>query len=221
MRKKFFWASILAVLWAFSPDSRNASADEIDPVLKFYITGADSAFTTSSIWNSRVKFSFQAFTYYKKLGRRGVVTRIDSTAIRYFCTGKEVDSTQTLLKAKSIFPESEFRYPNVFTEDFAHSFFPNDVGKQDLAIGFDVIPPDDTLPDGIAVIDREEFILRRLYLYFPSQKGYKRLTRTYRFAEFGEYIFPDSIWEVGAIQGVFSADFYRLESKIENIQLLR
>ena len=221
MRKNFFSVSILAVLWAFSLESRDASAEDIDPVLKFYASEADTAYTTSNVWKSQIRFSFQAFTYYKKLGRGGVVTRIDSTVVRYFCTGTLIDSTQTLLKAKSDLPEPEFRYPNVFTENFGHSFFPNDVGSRDLAIGFDVSPPNDTLPDGIAVIDREEFILRRLYLYFPPQKGYKRLTRTYRFADFGVYVFPDSICEVGATEGIFSADFYRLETKIENIQLLR
>lgn len=221
MRKKFFWASIPAVLLAFSIDSPNSSAEDIDTILKFYVTEADSAYITSSFWNRPFRFSFQAFTYYKKLGRHGAVTRIDSTAVRYFCTGPVVDSTQILLKPKSDFPEPEFHYPNVFTKDFRHSFFPNDVGNQDLAIGFDVTTPDDALPDGIAVIDRENFELRRLYLYFPKKEGYKRLTRTYRFSEFGEHVFPDSIWEVGATEGIFSADFYRLESKIENIQLLR
>ena len=221
MRKKFFWASIPAVLLAFSLDSLNTNAEDIDPVLKFYVSEADSANTTSNIWNSRVKFSFQSFTYYKKLGRLGVVTRLDSTAVRYFCTGQVIDSTQTLLKPKSDFPEPEFRYPNVFTDDFKHFFFPNDLGNQELAIGFDVSTPDDTLPDGIAVINRGKFVLRLLYLYFPNQKGYKRLTRSFRFSEFSEYVFPDSVWEVAAIQGVFSTDFYRLESKIENIQLLR
>lgn len=221
MRKKFFWASIPAVLLAFSIDSLGPSAEDIDPVLKFYVTEADSAYITSSLWNRPVRFSFQAFTYYKKLGRLGAVTRLDSTVVRCFCTGQVVDSTQTLLEPKSDFPEPEFHYPNVFTNDFRHSFFPNDVGNQDLAIGFGVTMPDDTLPDGIAVIDREDFELRRLYLYFPNQEGYKRLSRTYRFSEFGEYVFPDSIWEVGATEGIFSTDFYRLESKIENIQLLR
>ncbi len=221
MRKKFFWASIASVLLAFSIDTPNPSAEETDPVLEFYVTEADTAYMFSSFWNRPVRFSFQAFTYHKKLGRLGAVTRLDSTAVRYFCTGPVVDSTQILLKPKKDFPGPEFHYPNVFTEDFRHSFFPNDVGNQDLAIGFDVAIPNDTLPDGIAVIDRENCELRRLYLYFPKQEGYKRLTRAYRFTEFGEYVFPDSIWEVGATEGIFSADFYRLESKIENIQLLR
>ncbi len=215
------WALIPAVLWAFSMDFGKPCAEDIDPVLKFYVVEADSAYVLSNIWNYHIKFSFQAITYYKKLGRLGVVTRHDSSAARYFCTGQIVDSMQSLLKSKSDFPQPEFRYPNVFKEYFDHSFFPNDIGSQDLAIGFDVKASDDALPDGIAVIDREKFTLRRLYIYFPHEEGYKRLTRSYRFSEFGEYLFPDSIWEVAAIDGIFGTDFYRLESKIQNIQLLR
>jgi hypothetical protein len=109
----------------------------------------------------------------------------------------------------------------VFDDLFEHKFFPNDIGGQDLAIGFTPITVDDTLPNGIAVIDREEHDLKYLYLYFPNPDGYKRLTRSFRFEQFSGYTFPDSIWEVGAKQGIFTTDYYRLESKIENFQLLR
>jgi len=211
----------MAVLSAFSGFFHETSADETDPVLKFYVSQADSAFVRTSLRNRPVNYSFLAFTYFKSIGKKGVVTRLDSTVTRYFCSGATLDSTQTLVEPKGKIPKLTFTFSNVFTEDYGHNFFPNDIGNQDLAIGFDSYSEPDTLPSGIAVVDREDYVLRRLYLYYPNPEGYKRLTRSFRLAEFGGYVFPDSIWEVGAKQGIFSTEFYRLETGIEQIQLLR
>lgn len=221
MRKRNFSVAAMAVLTSFSGVFRNTKADETDPVLNFYVSQADSAYVRTNLGDHQLKYSFVALTYFKSIGKKGVVSSLDSTIVRYFCSGTTVDSFQTLVESKRKMPELNFSYPNVFTDNYGHNFFPNDIGQQDLAMGFDNYSESDTLPTGIAVIGRANYLLRRLYLFYPNPEGYKRLTRSFQLAEFGEYIFPDSIWEVGAKQGIFSTEYYRIETGIEQIQLLR
>lgn len=221
MRKNFFHTLKWAVLSLYSMLYASLSSQEPDPVLKFYVSQADSTFEKSTLSRQSIKYSFEAATYFKSIGRGGAVKNIDSSIVRYFCNGTTLDSHVTQLQANHHLPEITFIYPNVFEESFEHKFFPNDIGGEDLAIGFSNDSTSDHLPDGIAVLDREEFNLKNLYMYFPDPEGYKRLTRSFRFSQFSGFTFPDSIWEVGAKQGIFSTEYYRLETKISNIQLLR
>ncbi len=222
MRKNFFQVFAWAVLSVFSVIPAVSEPEDADPVLKFYVSQADSAFARTNLTELSLKYSFVALTYFKGIGRKGVASSFDSTISRYFCSGATVDSTQILVESKGKIPGLTFSYPNVFTAEYGHNFFPNDIGGQDLAIGFtSYSEPATGGPSGIAVIDRESYLLRLLYLYYPNQKGYKRLTRSFRLAQIDGYIFPDSIWEVGAKEGIFLAEYYRLETGIEQIQLLR
>lgn len=221
MRKRIFFTTILVVSSLILPLFSTSHTQELDPILNYYVSNADTAFAKSDTAQNASKYSFLAFTYYKAIGRGGVVTRLDSAVNRYFCTGETVDSIQLLTETKKRLPRPVLYYPNVFVASYEHKFFPNDIGSQDLAINFENISELDSLPSGIAVIDRKKFTLRNIYLYYPRQKGYKRLTRSFRFDDTGGFVFPDSIWEVGAKQGVFSTEYYRLETGIEQIQLLR
>jgi hypothetical protein len=220
MTKNFFVTLIWAVLSLFSMPSAGSGQDT-DHVLIFYVSHADTAYLNNNLSEQNMKFSFEAATFYKSIGRAGKITHIDSSITRYFWTGHTLDSSKTQLNPKRSLPENTFEYPNVFTASYDHKFFPNDIGGQELAIGFTPDANTADLPNGIAVLDREEFNLKSLYLYFPEPEGYKRLTRSYRFIQFSGFTFPDSIWEVGAKQGIFTTDHYRLETKISNIQLLR
>jgi hypothetical protein len=224
MRKRIFLSTALVVLAAVSVLLSQPLTDttkETDPVLKFYVHQADSTFEKTDFSDSTLKYSFLAFTYYKNIGRKGVVSRLDSAVTRYFCSGVKIDSTQTVVASHRKIPEITFDYPNVFTCSFEHRFFPNDVGEINLAIGFDNYTAKDTLPTGIAVVDRENYALHRLYLYYPNAVDYKRLTRSFRFAQFSGLVFPDSIWEVGARQGIFTVEYYRLETEIGQLQFIK
>jgi len=221
MRKNYFLTTTMSVLTALSTGYGDESAEDIDPILKYYVSHADSAYTKSILTNNPVRFSFEAFTYYKVLGRGGAVEKIDSSATRYFLNGTNIDSSKIIFENERKTPVITLEFPNIFAKDFEHGFFPNDVGGQKLAISFAPDVDSTDLPDGIAIVDREEFKLMELYMYFPEPDGYKRLTRSFRFVDYSGYVFPDSIWEIGAKQGIFSVDFYRLETKIDKIQLLR
>ncbi|HEX2897801.1 MAG TPA: hypothetical protein VHP63_07110 [candidate division Zixibacteria bacterium] len=218
MRKSLFFSIILSF---YLPIAYSILAEDADPVLNYYVSYADTNFVSSNSNLAASKYSFVALTYYKSIGKKGVVTRLDSTVVRYFCSGESVDSSVTLVKSDGKIPELTFLCPNVFIDSFGHGFFPNDTGGRELAISFENISSSDTLPSGIAVIDREEFSLRAAYLFYPNQTGYKRLTRSFRFSDKAGFNFPDSVWEVGAKQGIFSTEYYRLETGIKEIQLLR
>jgi hypothetical protein len=224
MKKRIFRSTALLIFASVSiiyAQRAGSDTEEIDPVLQFYINQADSVFRQTNVNDSNLHYSFMAFTYYKSIGRHGVVARLDSTVSRYFCTGSKIDSSQILVEPQHSIPEITISYPNVFTDYFEHKFFPNDVGDIELAIGFDNPDVKDTLPTGIAIINRDNYVLHRLYLYYPNTVYYKRLTRSYRLSEFSGLIFPDSIWEVGAKQGIFSTEYYRLETEIGQLQFLK
>ena len=190
-------------------------------MLDFYVTQAKEAFEESKTHSNNFRYTFLANTYYKQIGRGGVVERLDTSITRYFMTGTQIDSTQVVAEPTSDIPVPSFRFPNIFTESYIHNFFPNDIGEENIAIGFDTPGSEDTLPAGLAVIDREEYKLRRLHLYFQNPDGFKRLTRSYLLKEQNGFIIADSIWELSAKYGVFSTEYYRLETDIGQLQLIR
>ena len=224
MTKKFFMMEIalfLAVAIGISTAYTEQTGEDADPVLEFYVNQAEEAYVESDPYTRNLRFTFLAYSYYKQLGRKGIVERLDSVVTRYFMTGIQIDSTTIVVEATSNIPEPTFSYRNIFSDSFLHNFYPNDTGSADLAIGFDTPGFEETLPTGVAVIDREEYILKRLHMFFQNPVGFKRLTRSFLIKEQNGFIFPDSIWEIGAKQGVFSTDYYKLETNIQQVQLLR
>ncbi len=220
MTKRFFQitaAQILAAIFFMSAFAQ----EQTDPVLDFYVSQANEAFEESKSFSNNFRYTFLAFTHYKQIGRGGIVERLDTSITRYFMTGSSIDSTQVVAEPTSEMPAPIFIYPNIFAESYIHNFFPNDIGEEDIAIGFDTPGSEDTLPAGVAVIDREEYNLKRLHLYFQNPDGFKRLTRSYLVKEQYGFVFADSIWELGAKRGVFSTEYYRLETDIGQLQLIR
>jgi hypothetical protein len=149
----------------------------------------------------------------------GRITSVDTAVVRYWFTGDLLDSQVVESSTSDELPQVTFDLPQVFSTDYLFTFFPNDPGGEMLSIGFDT--PDDTttLPVGLAVIDREEYVLRRLYLHYPRLKGYRHLSRGFRFVIIDGYLVADSIWEIGAKEGVLSTEHYRLESRIDSITI--
>ncbi|MFQ5454036.1 MAG: hypothetical protein ACE5D6_07600, partial [Candidatus Zixiibacteriota bacterium] len=94
-------------------------------------------------------------------------------------------------------------------------------GGVELSIGFDTFLSDNNSPTGIAVIDRERYFVRRLHLFYPNNKKYKRFSRSFHFIEYEGYIFPDTIIEIKGELGVFSTEFYRIETSVSEIKIYR
>ncbi len=194
---------------------------EGSPILRFYCDKARTVCAQRSPVDQAVSYSFTATVYFKKLGRRGKVTHVDTASSDLYFSGESLDSQKVVASSPSKFPHLEFSYPNVFNSDYHFSFFPNDTGGDYLAVGFDGDSANDPRPVGLAIIDRNEYYLHRLYLFYPERERYKRVSQIFHFVEREGYLFPDSIYETAAKAGIFSIDYYRLEAVISNIRVYR
>lgn len=199
------------------------SADEstYDPVLEYYTQRSAAVFKSTSPILTGTSFSFIGTTYYKSIGRKGAVEKLDSASIKYFYNYGQLDSSQVIYKTADKFDNLDFTVPNIFELDYDRYFFPNDTGGAQLAIGFDADTSVHDVPVGLSLIDRKTHQLRWLYLFYPDREKYKRYSRSFRFIEHEGRVFPDSIWEVGDRLGIFSTDSYRTETRIDSIQVIQ
>ncbi len=197
------------------------SAGQQNPILDFYVKSAAASFTSRDPIAAGLSFSFRATTYYKDLNRGGKVQLTDSLVADYYYSFGALDSTVALAPSKEKHPAPDIIVPNVFSMNYLFNFFPNDTGGSDLAIGFDTKDTTSADPTGIAIIDRDRFFLKRLYLYYSNSLAYKRYSRSLRYTEFEGFNFPDSIWEVRAEAGIFSSRHYRVETGIGQLQIYR
>lgn len=193
----------------------------VDPVLKFYYERAGSVFNGYDPLETGTSYSFLATSYYKRVNNDGSLGEIDSAVSEYYFSFGQLDSQKTIIQTAQKFDDLDFSIPNVFGKDYHYSFYPNDTGGAEIAIGFDRDSMETDIPVGLAILDRSRYTLNRLYLYYPSKERHKRFSRCLRFIEYEGLIFPDSVWIVGAKQGIFSTSHYRLETRIENIQIYR
>ncbi|UCG62103.1 MAG: hypothetical protein JSV52_02100 [Candidatus Zixiibacteriota bacterium] len=195
--------------------------NEADPILSFYCRRAQETYGTRDPLERGLTFSYRARTYYMNISDKGEVTRLDSGIVDYYYSFGDLDSSQVIVKPERSQKPVDLWFYNVFADDYEFSFFPNDTGGADLAIGFDTRNANDTLPVGLTVIDRERFFLKQLYLHYPNKKYYKRFSRSFRLIEHQGYIFADSLVLVSAKQGVFITEHFRVETGISDITIYR
>ena len=196
-------------------------AEESDPILEFYVKRGSSVFSSRNPLERAVNFSFMARTYYKKIDNKGEVKKIDSAFITQYYSFGQLDSLLWDSLKTSQFIEFEYEFPNVFDKKYLYNFYPNDTGAVDLPIGFDTDSTNFEYPIGVVIIDRNLYSLKWLYLHYPNESSHKRYSRSFRFTNIDNYIFPDSIWVVGAKRGIFSTENYRIETGIYNIEIYR
>ncbi len=217
----------IRVLWIASVAliaTATGSADDSyggDPVLEFYCTQAASVSAESDPLGNGVSFSLLTTSHYKRVASNGRITSVDTAIVSYWFSSGSLDSQVVETATSDGIMHQRFSVPDVFNAQYRYTFYPNDIGGELLAIGFDTPTADDSLPVGLIVIDRDSYLLRRLYLYYPHREGYKRFSRCYRMSEQSGFLFPDSIWEVGAREGVFTTDDYRLETRIDAVSVER
>ncbi len=192
-----------------------------DPVLEFYCTQAASVSAESDPLENGVKFSLLTTSHYKRVASNGRITSVDTAIVRYWFSSGSLDSQMVETATSDGIMHQRFSVPDIFKAQYRYTFYPNDTGGELLAIGFDTPKADDSLPVGLVVIDRDSYLLRRLYLYYLHREGYKRFSRCYRLSEREGFLFPDSIWEVGAREGIFSNENYRLETRIDAVSVDR
>ncbi|UCE25546.1 MAG: hypothetical protein JSU74_05730 [Candidatus Zixiibacteriota bacterium] len=211
----------LTLLVAAALVTITAAQEESDPILEFYCRRAAETYDSRNPLERGISFSFRATTHYMSIGEHGEVVGQDSGIIDYYYSFGQLDSSEVILSPERSQKVLALDFANVFAGDYEFFFFPNDTGGTDLAIGFDTPSREDSLPVGLAVIDRDMFYLRWLYLHYPNKKYHKRYSRSFRFTEYDGYIFADSLWQVTARKGVFTTDFFRTETEISDITIYR
>ena len=194
---------------------------DTDPVILYYWDHARTAARLTNPDSSDICYSFTARTYKRTVGEDGLIKKTDSVLQEYFFCRGHLDSMNTLQGDAGRFRALDLSYPPVFENNYHLSLFPNDIGGPRLAIR---IWSDSTMgrkPDGLVVIDRNEYHPYSLYLYYPNKPDYQRFTRSFRFVMVDGFVFPDSVWEVATRLGVFYPECYRLETGISNVRIRR
>ena len=190
--------------------------DEPEAVIEYYWNKADLAFKSRDPVAAGLVYKMVAATYYKHIGKNGRVVKIDSATSVYYCQAGQVDSQKVISGDGGRFADIDLTFTSVFDLDYHHFSFPNDTGGDALAIGLDT-DSGSANPNGLIVIDRSSYLPLALYLFYPGKQGYNSFSRSFHLTEIDGYIFPDSIWEVGSREGIFSRENYRLETSISSI----
>jgi len=217
---RLFGFSLAALVFCLTANVPCQVGDS-DPILSYYCQRAAQAFAGQNPLQSGASFSFHSKSYYMNIGEHGEITRVDSGITVFYYSYGNLDSSDIIVKPEHDQKPVDLSYPDVFSEDYDFYFYPNDTGGALLAIGFDNYNADDTLPVGVAVIDRDRFFLRWLHLHYPNRAYHKRFSRSFRFTENEGYVFADSVWQVSAKRGVFTTEFFRTETGITDFRLNR
>ena len=217
-RKCSYW--VLVIIGAVLAVTAAAQSRD-EAVLRFYWDRARAVLAAGDPDAHGARYSFEATTYYKSIGKQGVVTLEDSLREIRYCSFGKVDSTRVIAAPKRESHKAELDVPHVFDSSYILNFFPNDTGGLEIALGFEADSAHTDLPVGLAILDRQQYLPRWLYLNYPHQSGYRHLSRSFRFTRVDGFIFPDSVWEVGVIDGIFSTRSYRIETGITNLKVYR
>jgi hypothetical protein len=191
-----------------------------NPVLEYYWKMAGETFAAQDPAVGKVSYSFRSRSYYYTVASNGVALKTDSLVVDHVIGVDGVDSQTVVAGGTGRFGLLDLEIPNIFRDPYHIHFYPNDTGGASLAIGFRADSTMPQLPDGLAIIDRNEYVLRRLYLYYPNKPDCKRFTRTFRFTLRDGLIFADSISDVAARFAIFSLENYRIETGISDIRVL-
>ncbi len=192
-----------------------------DDVLEFYRDRASVVAKTQNPFEAGTSFIYTAKTTLSRIERGGDVIALDSAMISYFVSFGEVDSTIVLKESKNGPDRVDISYPNIFEDDYDFNFFPNDTGGEFISIGFDADTTKGNLPSGLAVIDRNLYFLKRLYLHYPNKTRYKRRSKEVEFTKYEGLIFPSRIEENFGKAGITSVDFYRLRTTLAKIEIIQ
>lgn len=216
-RKCSYW--VFVVVAAVSALVAAQSRDEA--VLRFYWDRARAVMTAGDPSAHGARYSYEATTYYKNIGKLGAVTLEDSVKeVRHYSFGN-LDSSRVIAEPKSKSLKADLSVPGVFDSVYILNFYPNDTGGPEIALGFEADSAHTQWPVGLTILDRQLYNPIWLYLTYPHKGGYRHFSRSYRFTRVDGFIFPDSVWEVGVVDGIFSTRSYRIETGVTNLKVYR
>jgi len=205
---------IILILYA----STALSQEEIstDPVLDYYLQRAKAVYKTCNPDETGAAYSFIARSYLSELQRNGIIDLTDSSIVKYFFSFGNMDSQIVKISTIGKLDSLDFSYPNLFENDYDFNFYPHDIGGNNISIGIDSDATKNLKPVGIAVIDRNNYVLRRLYLYYPNEDRYKKYSKVISFIDHKGIVFPDSINTTFLKAGIFSTNHFRLLTVIDS-----
>ncbi len=195
--------------------------EETDEILVHYKSRASEVFNGRNPLLSGLKFSFEATTYYKLFDEEKNTFIIDSIIADYYYSFEKIDSINVIASSKDDPDTLDLKYPNIFIGDYLYNFYPNDTGGKDLSIGFDSKDVNPNIPIGLAIVDRDYYFLKRLYMYYMNEQKVERASKSFRFVEIDGFIFSDSVWELKSKSGIFTTEYFRVETGIRNIKIQR
>ena len=210
---------ILLTLYASIPASDEKKST--DPVLDFYLQKAKAVYNSLNPDENGAAYSFIARSYQSELIRNGIIDLIDSSIVKYYFSFGNLDSHKVEISTSNKLDSLDFSYPNLFEKDYDFNFFPHDIGGENISIGIDSDTIKNLVPVGIAVIGRQKYVLRRLYLYYPDNDRYKRYSKVISLKEHEGVVFPDSLNVTFSKMGIFSAAHFRLLTVIDSFTVSR
>lgn len=218
-KKLIIW--VLFVLLVGGVAAVTGQEERDDPVLRYYTERAAGQGESRDPYKAGLAFQAWVRAYLTHLGRGGKDELTDSaTFIRYYSFG-ELDSQAVTAVTKEALIEIDLTYPNIFSQDYDFRFYPNDTGGAVLPIGFESDTVRNLSPVGLAVIDRDEYYLRKLYLYYPKLEKYERYSRTLSFGLHDGFVFPDTAVTTYAQAGIFSVEHYRIDAYVDSVKIIR
>lgn len=211
----------VVAFWGLLSAGTARAETDIDPVLDFYRSRAGSVWSARNPFEAGVSFSYRLSAVYKSVNSEGQVVDTQRSQSIVYCSFGQIDSTVATVPPEKSIEDLVLAYPNVFRAENRFNFFPNDTGGPELSLGFD--SPDATAPEGagLAVIDRSGYYLRWLFVHYPDREDFRRFSRSYRFAQSEGFVFPDSVWVVGAKEGILSLEHFRIEATVDQFVVYR
>lgn len=185
-------------------------------VIDYYWSRASAVWLKNQKALSDQLVSCDVSAVVQELSRGGVVKSADTSINRYFYTNGRIDSIVNVSGTKRLSVDIDLNFPTIFDSNYQKTFFPNDTGAGDLAIGFDTDTLVDPRPTGILTIDRNTYAVRRLHISWPHKDGYRRFGRSYVFALHDGHVLIDSMVESAVIERLFKDEDYRLEIVLSN-----
>ena len=219
IKKKIWILYIFVAVLAYMQPS--VAQEETNNIVSYYAQRAKEVYQSRNPFLSGVAYSFDARTYYKLYDEHSKLFIADSSLSTYYISFENIDSIVVKVPPKEKIDSLDINYPNIFNNDYRYNFYPNDTGGKEISIGFESDEYVPRLPVGIAVLNRNYYYLTHLYLHYMHEIRIERESKSYRFKEIDGFIFPDSIWELKCHSGIFSVDYYRLETGITNIKIQR
>ena len=196
-----------------------AQENETDPVLEFYRERAAGQIESRNPDRAGLEYALTVRAQLTELERGGDFVLKDSARFTNHYNFGIMDSQTVVFSTNDDLLDIDLSYPNVFEADYFFNFYPNDTGGAALAIGFESDTVKDLSPVGLAVIDRNRYSLKRLYLHYPDTEKYERYSRVVSMQERRGFLFPDTVEVTYARAGIFSVDHFRITSVIDTVHL--